>query len=74
MKVAFLSEMGFEGKISSDHLNMRTEFAWMYALNVTHYNINKINNIKGYDHIILILPIVLIAIIFIILLFNILHK
>ena len=56
MKVAFLSEMGFEGKISSDHLNMRTEFAWMYALNATHYNINKINNIKGYDHIILILP------------------
>ena len=56
MKIAFLSEMGFEGKISSDNLNMRTEFAWMYALNATHYNINKINDIKGYDHIILILP------------------
>ena len=26
MKVAFLTEMGFEGKVPSNHSNMRTEF------------------------------------------------
>ena len=26
MKAAFLTEMGFEGKIPPDHTNMRTEF------------------------------------------------
>ena len=36
-KVAFLTEMGFKGKILSDHPNMRTEFAWMYALNADHF-------------------------------------
>tara|TARA_Y100000114_G_scaffold156930_1_gene186098 strand:+ start:1750 stop:2721 length:972 start_codon:yes stop_codon:yes gene_type:complete len=56
MKVAFLSEMGFEGKILSDHPNMRTEFAWMYALNANHYPISKFNHIKGYDHVFIIFP------------------
>ena len=26
MKIAFLTEMGFEGKITANHPNMRTEF------------------------------------------------
>lgn len=56
MKVAFLTEMGFEGKIPLDHPNMRTEFAWMYALNADHYNINNINNVKEYDHVFIIFP------------------
>jgi len=56
MKIAFLSEMGFEGKIPSNHPNMRTEFAWMYALNADHFNIRGFNHIKGYNKIFIIFP------------------
>lgn len=56
MRVAFLTEMGFEGKVPSDHPNMRTEFAWMYALDADHYNINNFANVKGYDHVLIIFP------------------
>jgi hypothetical protein len=56
MKIAFLSEMGFEGKVDSNHPNMRTEFAWMYALEADHFNINKFQQIKDYDHIFIIFP------------------
>lgn len=42
MKVAFFTEMGFNGKIPRTHKNMRTEFAWMVALNADHYNLNQI--------------------------------
>lgn len=56
MKVAFLTEMGFEGKIPSNHPNMRTEFAWMYALNAIHHNIRNYHNVSGYDHIFVIFP------------------
>ena len=55
-KVAFLTEMGFKGKILSDHPNMRTEFAWMYALNADHFYIGDFLNIKKYDHIFIIIP------------------
>ncbi len=40
MKVVFFTEMGFSGKIPRTHDNMRTEFAWMCALNSDHININ----------------------------------
>ena len=46
MKIAFLTEMGFEGKINSNHSNMRTEFAWMYALNADHRHINYYKEVK----------------------------
>ena len=39
MKIAFFTEMGFKGKISRNHTNMRTEFAWMVALDADHYNL-----------------------------------
>jgi hypothetical protein len=39
-KIAFLTEMGFVGKIPATHPNMRTEFAWMHALDADHYNIH----------------------------------
>ena len=39
MKIAFFTEMGFHGKISRTHDNMRTEFAWMCALDAEHFNI-----------------------------------
>jgi len=55
MKVAFFTEMMFEGKISRTHENMRTEFAWMVALDADHYNINSIPN-QQYDLGIVIIP------------------
>lgn len=56
MKVAFLTEMGFEGKIPSNHPNARTEFAWMYALDADHYNIRAIDKVVNYDHVFIIFP------------------
>ena len=56
MKVAFLSEMGFTGKISRDHPNMRTEFAWMCALEADHHNIRRFESVSGYDHVFIIFP------------------
>jgi len=56
MKIAFLTEMGFEGKIDSNHPNMRTEFAWMNTLNADHYNIRNIDKISNYDHVFIIFP------------------
>lgn len=41
MKVAFFTEMGFTGKVPRTHTNMRTEFAWMVALNADHYNLQQ---------------------------------
>jgi hypothetical protein len=41
MSVAFFTEMGFNGKIPRKHPNMRTEFAWMVALNADHYNLQQ---------------------------------
>lgn len=55
MKVAFVTEMGFIGKIPADHPNMRTEFAWMHALNADHYSIYG-NLPINYDHVFIIFP------------------
>lgn len=55
MKVAFFTEMNFVGKIPRNHTNMRTEFAWMVALNADHYNINNVPESK-YDLGIIIIP------------------
>lgn len=56
MKIAFLTEMGFTGKIPATHPNMRTEFAWMFALNADHFNIENFSDVSGYDWVMLILP------------------
>lgn len=55
MKIAFFTEMGFNGKIPRTHDNMRTEFAWMCALNADHYTIKQIP-IEKYDLGIVIIP------------------
>jgi len=55
-KIAFLTEMGFMGKVPANHPNMRTEFAWMYALDADHFNIHTLDNLKGYDHVFIIFP------------------
>ena len=56
MRIAFLTEMGFQGKIPANHPNMRTEFAWMHALDADHFNIRSIQSVQGYDHIFIIFP------------------
>jgi hypothetical protein len=56
MKIAFLTEMGFEGKIPANHPNMRTEFAWMHALDADHRHIHHYKEVRGYDHIFIIFP------------------
>ena len=58
MKIAFLSQMGFTGKIPRNHPNMRTEFAQMCALDATHHPLYDIDKIEGsYDHVVLLIPI-----------------
>jgi hypothetical protein len=56
MKIAFLTEMGFQGKIPSFHPNMRTEFAWMHALDANHYNVYNYASVNGYDYVFIIFP------------------
>ncbi len=56
MRIAFLTEMGFTGKIPANHPNMRTEFAWMHALDADHYNIGDYTSIAGYDEVFIIFP------------------
>jgi len=46
MRIAFFTEMGFTGKIPRTHENMRTEFAWMCALDAMHYPINSAHQIS----------------------------
>ena len=48
MEVAFFTEMGFNGKLPRTHTNMRTEFAWMVALEADHYNLQQTPE-KEYD-------------------------
>jgi len=55
MSIAFFTEMGFYGKISRNHDNMRTEFAWMCSLQADHYNIND-TPVESYDLGIVIIP------------------
>ena len=47
-RVAFFTEMGFTGKVPRTHTNMRTEFAWMVALDADHYNLQQTPE-KEYD-------------------------
>lgn len=55
MKIAFFTEMGFRGKLPRTHSNMRTEYAWMVALDAVHYNIGDIP-VEEYDLGIIIIP------------------
>ena len=59
MNIAFLTEMGFDGKVPENHPNMRTEFAWMHALNADHYSIysnQSISKVINYDVVFIIFP------------------
>ena len=56
MRIAFITEMGFEGKVQANHSNMRTEFAWMHALDADHRHLYHYGEVKGYDHVFIIFP------------------
>jgi len=58
MKIAFFSEAGYTGKVSRDHPNMRTDVAWVSALNATHHPITTIHTVpeNTYDLGIVIIP------------------
>tara|TARA_B100000161_G_scaffold25476_1_gene14995 strand:- start:1193 stop:2197 length:1005 start_codon:yes stop_codon:yes gene_type:complete len=55
-KVLFLTEMGFDGKVSRTHDNMRVEFAWMASMRAEHNCLSNYQKISGYDLIIIIWP------------------
>ena len=56
MKVAFLTEMGFEGGVPDNHPNARTEFAWMNALGAVHYPLAKYQSVAKFDVVFIIFP------------------
>ena len=47
MKIAFFTETGYEGKFPRNNPNMRTDAAWICALNATHHPISVIHNIPS---------------------------
>ncbi|MAG28289.1 hypothetical protein CMI47_22420 [Candidatus Pacearchaeota archaeon] len=58
MKIGFFSEAGYEGKVPRNHPNMRTDVAWVCALNATHHPLPKIQTLPDnlYDVGVMILP------------------
>ena len=55
MKIVFFSESGYQGKVSVNEPDMRTDLAWMYALNAYHCNIHTTPP-ETYDLGIVIIP------------------
>ena len=58
MRIAFFSEAGYNGKVSRDNPNMRTDVAWVCALDAIHHPIPTIHELpdNSYDVGIMILP------------------
>ncbi len=58
MKIAFFSESNFDGKISRDFENMRTEYAWYVGLDATHHYVGHLPSMEEnmYDLGIIIIP------------------
>ena len=57
-KIAFFSESTFDGKISRDFNNMRTEYAWYVGLDATHHYVGHLPSMEKdmYDLGIVIIP------------------
>jgi hypothetical protein len=55
MNIAFFTEGGYNGKVPRNNPNMRTDMAWICALEADHWNINQTPNQK-YDLGIVIIP------------------
>jgi hypothetical protein len=57
MKIAFFTEGGYTGKVPRNHPNMRTDVAWICALDAIHYPINQIHMVnEQFDLGIVIIP------------------
>ena len=58
MNIGFFSEAGYEGKVPRNHPNMRTDVAWVCALDATHHPLPKIQTLPDnlYDVGVMILP------------------
>tara|TARA_R100001509_G_scaffold101613_1_gene59602 strand:+ start:237 stop:1172 length:936 start_codon:yes stop_codon:yes gene_type:complete len=58
MKIGFFSEAGYEGKVPRNYDNMRTDVAWVCALDATHHPIVKLRSLPDnlYDVGVMILP------------------
>jgi len=58
MNIAFFSESNFDGKISRDFNNMRTEYAWYVGLDATHHYVGHLPSMEEhmYDLGIVIIP------------------
>ena len=56
MKVTFLSEAGFTGKIPRTFENARTEYAWYLALDAEHVPIPDFRSVSENDVVFIILP------------------
>ena len=55
-KVLFMSEISDTFKVDLTHKHMRTEKAWMYALDAPHVPLSKYKEVSGYDYVIIIWP------------------
>ena len=49
MKILFLTEMGFVGKVHRTHDNMRVEFAWMASMGAEHNHLGNYEKINYYS-------------------------
>ena len=58
MNIGFFSEAGYEGKVPRNYDNMRTDVAWVCALEATHHPIPKLRSLPNnlYDVGVMILP------------------
>tara|TARA_B100001113_G_scaffold75943_1_gene59330 strand:- start:1568 stop:2545 length:978 start_codon:yes stop_codon:yes gene_type:complete len=56
MNITFLTEMEGTSKVPINFPNMRTEFAWMHALDAMHRYLGDFHEVKEQDHVFLILP------------------
>lgn len=58
MKIAFFTEGGYEGKVLRSNPNMRTDMAWVCALDAYHHPISSLDSIPDglYDIGIIIVP------------------
>ena len=58
LKVGFFTESRFEGKITLDNPNIRTDTAWMYLTDATHHPFSRLSSLPDdlYDVGVMILP------------------
>lgn len=56
MKIAFFTEIRFEGKVPRNHPNLRVPQSWMVALNADHYNLTTKSISEKYNLGIVIIP------------------